>query len=184
MGIQYRRCENLVFTRVSNGVFGWQRSAQDAIHVTVFPTDIALWVGGNVGNSGANNINAGAFANAQALIDDLEANNGEFGPTDEDFDDTKPLIYYNEALGSLRAITRAETRSTLVTVFTESAVPAGVLEAEGYRGDFARGHLRIAPDWQQLQLDLMISFMEEMMEDFSIDVGYWGWSYNKSRRIF
>ena len=122
-------------TRVA-GVFGWQRSAQDLIHVTVFPTDIALWVGGNVGNSGANVINQGAWEDAANLIEDIEDNDGEFGPNGEDFDFDKPLVYYNEELGELRAITGRETQTTDFVTITEGAVPSGALEAEGYLGDF------------------------------------------------
>ena len=121
-------------TRVA-GAFGWQRSAQDLIHVTVFPTDIALWVGGNTGSTGANVINQGAWEDAANLIEDIEDNDGEFGPNGEAFDFDKPLVYYNEELGELRAITGRETQATDFTVYADEALPSDAF-GDNFRGVF------------------------------------------------
>ena len=91
---------------------GWQDTSQASLFNGFFPEETYLWAGGN-GAQVANVDGQGAYANAAAILTELE--DGLFGrDNNEVFDDTtNPLLYWNEELQAMRVVT-ASAETTVV----------------------------------------------------------------------
>ena len=91
---------------------GWQDTSQASLFNGFFPEETYLWAGGN-GAQVANVDGQGAYANAAAILTELE--DGLFGrDNNEVFDETtNPLLYWNEELQAMRVVT-ASAETTVV----------------------------------------------------------------------
>ena len=91
---------------------GWSDISQASLFNSFFPEETYLWAGGNL-TSVANIDGQGAYANAAAILTELE--DGLFGrDNNEVFDETtNPLLYWNEELQAMRVVT-ASAETTVV----------------------------------------------------------------------